>query len=138
MLETLATATSTRRPVRIASCEALGKAGRWQPRAQREQILDTLIGLCRDTEYGVRMGAGRGLGHLGEPAGARAVRQLAATGVTLQDRPRVEKLAERIGKADSAGVVAALEKKVDALTDQVRKLAERVDRASTTDSGASE
>jgi len=138
VLSTLATDTATRRPVRIAATEALGKAGRWQPRAQREQVLDTLSDLCRDAEYGVRMAAARGLGQLGELAAAGAVRKLAATGVTLQDRPRVEKLAERIGKADSAGVVAALEKKVDALTEQVRKLAEKVDRTPDKAHGKSE
>ena len=133
VVSALATNPATRRPVRISAAEALGKAGRWQPRAQREQVLDTLSDLCGDAEYGVRMGAARGLGQLGESAGAGAVRKLAATGITVQDRPRVEKLAERIGKADSGGIVAALEKKIDSLADQVRKLSERMDSTTSLD-----
>jgi aminopeptidase N len=128
-LERLAVSSETRRPVRVVAVDSLGKAGRWQPKATRERLLDTLARLTRDADLGVRKAAAAGLLHLGEPAGAGVIRKLAAAGVPLQDRASLEKKAARLKSKDPGGRVAALEKTVEKLSSELAKLQSRVERS---------
>ena len=128
-LEAHAADRTLRRPVRVVAVEQLGKAGRWQPLAERERILDLLTALTRDPDLGVRKSAAAGLSHLGETAGAAAIDGLARCGVPMQERPRLEKRAARLRQDDPAGRVAALEKTVEQLGADLAKLRARVDDA---------
>ncbi len=125
-LQKLATATNTRRPVRVLAAEALGSAARWLPREGREAQVDVLVQLTHDADYGVRSAAARGLVALGEAAGASAIECLAVSGVSLQDRPRTEKLAQRLRQG---GTVSGLEQQLEALRDELRGLRTRLDEA---------
>ncbi len=137
VLERLATTSTTRRPVRVAATEQLGKAGRWQSRAERERLLDVFAGLSRDPDVGVRKAAALALVHLGEPAGAATIRAIATTGVPAQERPRFEKKAQKLQGTDPSGRVAALEKSVEKLTAELAKLQEKLDKSANDSSGDS-
>ena len=127
VLEALALAPATRRSVRVQAADNLGKAGRWQARAVRERLVDVLSGLTRDPDVGVRKAAAGGLQHLGEASGAGAIEALARVGVPMQDRPRLEKKAQKLRGADPAGRVGALEKSVEELTADLARLRAQLD-----------
>ena len=127
VLEALALAPATRRSVRVQAADNLGKAGRWQARAVRERLVDVLSGLTRDPDVGVRKAAAGGLVHLGEASGAGAIEALARVGVPMQDRPRLEKKAQKLRGADPAGRVGALEKSVEELTADLARLRAQLD-----------
>jgi HEAT repeat protein len=113
--------------VRIAATEALAEAGRWQELGARQETLETLSDLVRDPEYGLRLAVSRALRRLGMSEGIAAL-EATAQSLAPQDRPKIRRsIAGLRRQLKAGGTVPALRKQVEEISEQMRKLAARVD-----------
>jgi aminopeptidase N len=117
-------APEVQRPGRLAAIEALGPAARNLPPHERRVVWEHLGELVEDPDYAARMATARSLAALGDPEGARWIDQIAMS-LASQDRPRVEKLAERLRAQTPGGpqeTVQRLEQQLKALQDRLERL----------------
>ena len=112
------------RRARPAGAEVLGELARRIDRRAEEQATELLVDLLRDPDSGTRRGAADGL------AAARAKQFAAALeayrdALSAQERVHIDRILDRLrGDADHA--VARADKRIDALTDQLKDLESRL------------
>lgn len=111
---------------RPAAVSALAELGRLQERAARERIVDSLVQLLRDPHEPVAWAAARGLGAMEADA---ALGALAAFGAprSRQEQVAVDRICAGIRAAAAARPGGASDD-LDRLREQLRKLADRVER----------
>ncbi|RME22994.1 MAG: hypothetical protein D6798_14465 [Deltaproteobacteria bacterium] len=109
-------------PTRAVAVAAFADAATWAPPGLRRQVADELVALLRDDAYKVRMAAARGLASLGATERAADIEALGPR-VAGQDVPAVRRLAEGLRKQDPGKA----DKRIEELTDALRKLTARVD-----------
>lgn len=114
------TAATASLPVRVAAVGALAEAARWAERGPRQHVAEQLVDLLRDPSTKLRLAAARALGALGEPAAAAAIRAAIPT-VSLQDGPTLLRIAAGLEQTQ------VVDQRVETLSDELRKLRERVD-----------
>ncbi len=112
--------------VRIAAATALAGSARFGDAVARQEALEILSDLTRDTEYRVRMTATGALATLGEAAGLSAI-EACTTVLAAQDVPRVRRAAQSLRMADRSSTGSAkLEKQLEELRDQLRRVSGRL------------
>jgi HEAT repeat protein len=112
--------------VRPAAVTALGEIGRGLELHARERVLEALLDLLRDPFYRVTMAAARALGVLGDPGAIPALEAFARTRVT-QETAVVERVIASLRGQDKMDG-SALQKRVETLSERLRKLEDEVQR----------
>ncbi len=107
---------------RAIAVSAFADAAAWAPQGLRRQVADELVDLLRDDAYKVRLAAARGLGSLGATDRSADIDALAPR-VAGQDLAALRRVVEGLRKQDPGKA----DKRIEELTDALRKLTARVD-----------
>lgn len=127
-------ATSSR--ARPAAVAALGEIGKLEEKRARERIVERLTDLLRDPSRGVRSAA---VGALQTIGAREAIGALSAYQAPLptQEQVRIDRALQAIRKGEEPKV-AALEKQVEELREQLRKLQDSIGRLEARTNGDGE
>ncbi len=119
---------NTSNRARPAAVSALADIGKGQEKARREQIVEKLTDLLRDSWYNVRMSAARGLRTMEAPEAIPAL-EVFSQNLSNQDKVNIEKIISSLRSKDKVDG-SSVNKQVEELRETIRKLEDRVENLS--------